>query len=525
MLNTFSVVTLVSFFAICCIAAFYYSKGKISLSEYFVSFHHYPWYMVGFIAFLSNTSTNSLFSFTTKTAKLGIAAFNAELTGILCCIFLALVFGRVYHHNNFYTTSQYVEMRYNRVVGYITSFLLILMSIVARISAILVALHLVIHQFFGIDIYTTSILMIMFCGVYSIVGGQRTIIMTSVLIGFVILCGTLLFTVFVLKAYGSVSAEYPPHYFTLFRPPVAGELYTWPGVVFGLPILGIWFHCINQTIVQSYFASKSEYHFQSGALLHGYLKLLVFPLTILPGIYLFTVAPQYEGQTLYASMISTLIPDMLKGLVVAATVGTAMITLSASFNACSTLFTFDFYKKIFPDANDFMITNVGKIATIVVAIFSMIWMVMMNAFHADVPHVITSSLTYFTPPIVAVYLMGIFWERATARAATWALILGFIIGLTKFYITFKGAEFWETGSWLQSIAMFNIYNFTVVLFVFSLVLIVAISFMDVPPPLEQIKSLLFAYNRPELNAHQKRIYFFAALLALIVLGIYLRWGF
>ena len=523
LLDNYSLYTLIAFFLLCSAAAIYFSRGKITSLDYFLANRNYPWYIVGFIAFLSNASNNSIFSFSSRTSFLGLVAFNAELTGIIACVVLSLVFGRIYQKNNFYTTSQFIEARFNPTASYITSLLLIFMCIASRISAILICASAMINYFFGFDMYTTSIVMIIFCGVYSIVGGQRTIIMTGIFMGFFVLTGTLLLTFFVSTHYSPGTTVYPNDYFKLLRPYSSEEQFSWIGVLVALPILGVWYHCINQMLVQNFLSSKNEQHFQAGALFHGYLKLLLFPMAVLPGIMAFQLCNNSTELLLYPTLIHTYVPVAWQGLIISGIMGAAMIALSASFNACSTLFTFDFYKKLYPNATDFVLMNIGKIATILIAIISMIWMVLLKAMYENVSQMITSALSYFTPPLVAVYLLGILWKRATPKAAVWTLAIGFIIGITKFSIAIPSVDFWGGNETMIFISKFGRYNFTVLFFFFTLALMIGLSYLEPAQPIEKIKPYLLRYNWPKADAFQKRIYVAAILLVGIISGIYGVW--
>jgi SSS family solute:Na+ symporter len=523
LLDNYSIGTIIIFVLLCTIAAIYFSRGKITTPDYFLANRKYAWYIIGFIAFLSNTSNNSIFSFSSRTSFLGLVAFNAELTGILACVILSLVFGRIYHKNNFYTTSQYIEARFNRTASYITSFLLIFMCVASRISAILICASSLINYFFGFDMYTTSIILIIFCGSYSIVGGQRTIIMTGIFMGIFVLTGTFLLTYFLSTHYTVGASVYPENYFKLIRPYSTEEQFSWLGVLVALPILGVWYHCINQMLVQNFLSSKNEQNFQAAALFQGYLKLLLIPIAVIPGILAYQLCYNSTELLLYPTLIKTYVPAPWQGLIISAILSTAMIALSASFNACSTLFTFDFYQKIYPKANEFVLMNIGKIATIIISIFSMIWMVLLKAMYENVSQMITSALSYFTPPLVAVYLLGILWKRATPKASVWTLAIGFIIGIAKFSIAIPPVEFWGENETMIFISKIGRYNFTVVFFFFMLALMVGLSYLEPAQPLEKIKPYLLRYNWPKTDAFQKRIYVAAFLLVGIIVGIYGVW--
>jgi SSS family solute:Na+ symporter len=531
MINQTSVYTIVLFFILCFVLSIHYSKGKTSLVEYFLAKKDFNWFIVGFVAFVTNTAATTFITISAWSFRDGLAVFNFELTGIICCIILSLVFGRIYLANNIYTTPEYISKRFNNTTGYITSVLLIFMYIMSRISVILICTALVADFFLGIDLFTSSLFIIIFCGVYSIVGGQRTIVMTGFVIGWIMLVGGLLLPAFILTnaELGIKLTELPNNYLSLLKP-IGKDTFSWPGVLLGMPIIGIWYHCINHELVQKFLGSKNYLHFQAGALFHGYLKLLVFPLVILPGLLGFIICTEAQGDQLYPMLIFSYVPKSIQGIVICGFLASGMVALSASFNACSTLFTFDFYRKIYPNANDFVLMNIGKIATIVIVIVSMIWVVLLQTLHSDIFLFVTSVLTYFTPPFAVIYLTGVLWARATPRAAMYTLISGIVLSFVKFIISFMNNNGWIENPFWKFFAEYNFFYFTCLLFVFNLFTIIILSYMEPAQDMNSIKTLLLKNNwkwemkLPADIAFQKRIYFAAGILFLTVVGIYIVYG-
>ncbi len=527
MINSISLYTIITFLILVFVCAIHYSKGKSTLAEYFLAKNGFNWFIIGFVAFITNTAATTFITISSWSFIDGLVVFNFELTGILCCIILSLVFGRIYMSNNIYTTAEYIGKRFNNATAYITSILLIFMYIISRISVILICIGLVADFFLGIDIYTSSLFMIIFCGVYSIIGGQRTIIMTGFIMGWIVLIGGLLLPIFILSKedINSKIIELPDNFLSLLRP-IGKDPFSWPGVLIGMPIIGIWYHCINHELVQKFLGSKNYLHFQAGALFHGYLKLLVFPLVILPGILGYFICAGVNSDKIYPLLIFSYVPKSIQGIVICGLLTSGMVSLSASFNACSTLFTFDFYRKIYPNANDFVLMNIGRIATIIIVIVSMIWLVLLQTFNSNIFLFVTSILTYFTPPFAVIYLTGVLWARATPRAALYTLVSGITIGFIKFTITFMNNNDWIINATLKYIAEFNFLYFTIILFALNLFTIIILSYMEPAQDINSIKTLLLKNNwKWELKsasdiAFQKRIYVAAIGLFMIIVGIY-----
>ncbi len=528
MLDSISTYTIVAFFILCFVIAVHYSKGKTTLAQYFLAKNGFNWFVVGFVAFVTNTAATTFITISAWSFRDGLAVFNFELTGIICCIILSLVFGRIYMANNIYTTPEYIGKRFNNTTASITSVLLIFMYIMSRISVILICIALVANFFLGIDIYTSSLFMIIFCGVYSIVGGQRAIVMSGFVIGWILLIGGLLLPFFILTT-GEINTKvinFSGTYLSLVRP-IGEDTFSWPGVLIGMPIIGIWYHCINHELIQKFLGSKNYLHFQAGALFHGYLKLLVFPLVILPGLLGYFLCSDANADKIYPLLIFSYVPKSIQGIVISGFVASGMVALSASFNACSTLFTFDFYRKIYPNANDFVLMNIGKIATIVIVIVSMIWVVLLQTLHSNIFLFVTSVLTYFTPPFAAIYLVGVLWSRATPNAAMYTLISGIVLSFSKFIITFMNNNGWIENELLKYMAEYNFFYFATLLFALNLVTIIGLSYLEPAQDINSIKTLLLKNNlKWELTstgdiAFQKRIYVAASILFAAVVMIYI----
>ncbi|MCU0431128.1 MAG: sodium/solute symporter [Cytophagaceae bacterium] len=519
------------FFFACLIIAIKSSKGKPTLAEYFLARGQFNWVIVGFVAFATNSSITVFINIGEWAYREGMIAFNFELTGILCCVILSFLFSKIYHRNKIYTTAEYMEKRFGGILPYITSFLLIFMYIVSRISVVLFSAGVFLNYFWGIDIYTSSIILCGFCGVYSVIGGQRTILMNGILLGVFILVGTGLLNFFIWAEYSALpQPNFPSEYFQLLRD-WKNSNFNWVHVLIGGPIIGIWYHCVNQELVQKFMASKDEWHFQAGALFHGYLKLLVFIMVICPALMAYQLlGTSTEKYSVFPLLIDTYVPELVKSFVLVGFIASALIGLSASFNACATLFTFDFYRKMYPKANDFVLMNIGKLATILIVIVSMVWMVLLKSIPGNLINFVSSVLTYFTPPFAVVFLAGITWKKCTSQAATITLLIGLALGVSKFIIAFTHTIAPFSQPWLRSIGSFNFFEFCIASFALCAVLIIVISLIWKEEKITSIDHLVFQWPSKEIvlsrknSIFQKRIHFFSLLLLIIVAAIYITFA-
>ncbi|MCU0429803.1 MAG: hypothetical protein MUF42_07490 [Cytophagaceae bacterium] len=529
MLGFTNLVVIVSFFVLTFGVALYLSKSKTTLDQYFIARNQFGWFTVGFVAFVANTSISTFINIGAWAYRDGLIAFNFELTGIICCILISLAFSKIYYDNKIFTTSEYVELRYNSQIAILTTILQLFMFIVTRISVLLITIALTLDYLLGIDIYTSSLIICIFCGTYSLVGGQHVNIKLGFWLGWIFLIGTGILVYFVYEEFQHVQqTHYPDNYFNLLRPMEFGS-FSWPHIVFAMPIVGVWYHCVNLELVQKYLASKNVFHFQAGALLHGYLKLLVFPLVILPCMWASQICFLDNSESVISMLMYSVVPDYLLGIVIVGFIAVSMISISTSFNACSALFTFNLYKKKYPQANEFVLISIGKIALIVIVILSMVWVVLLQSFHDRIFEFVSSVLTYFTSPFAVIYLAGIFWKRANSKGAMYTMVSGVTIGFLKFLLNFIHTGIPFTNPTVRYIAEYNFFNFCIVLFIINTITIVGISLISTPDEKPGIEKLL--YKIPDLkllNAYersfQKRIYGAALMLFFIINCIYLMYG-
>jgi SSS family solute:Na+ symporter len=506
----------------------YFSQGKISLPEYFLARKQSAWWMAGFVAFVTNFSIPTFIDIGPWAYRDGLLAFNFELTGIVCCIIMSFFFSSIYARTNISTTSEYMELRYNHIIAKITAALLLLMNVLTRISVILISVSIMLRYFIPLDVYTTSLVLAIFCGVYSLIGGQKTNIRMGFFLGCLFLLGMSIFVFYLWKELSlQPTKPYPDNYFKLlgFK---EGSNFAWYHIVLAMPIIGIWYHCVNQELVQMYMSTKSALEFQASALLHGYLKLLVFPFAILPGIWAYQLCQADNSEMLFPNLIQSYVPETALAFVLIGLLATSMVSLSASFNTCTTLFTFAFYKKKFPAANEFMLISIGKIALIVVVILSMVWVVLIQYFHELIFVFISSVFSYFTPPFAVIYLAGIFWKRANAKGAMVALVTGLLVGLAKFIITFLNAQqFFANESWWVSIARFNFFDFCILSFLFSGLLMLLVSLAYPAAGNQPSEDLLFSFPSFKNSGKQEKkyrvmLYGASALLFLIINFLYFK---
>jgi SSS family solute:Na+ symporter len=265
-------------------------------------------------------------------------------------------------------------------------------------------------------------------------------------------------------------------------------------MIFAPPIVGLWYWCTDQYIVQRALAAKDERQARRGSIFASWLKLLPFYIFIIPGVMAFALANTGQldlpsADQAFPRMVMALIPTGFKGLVAGGLLAALMSSLAAVFNSCSTLFTMDIYKKIRPQAPEKKLVLVGRIATGVVVVTGVVWIPLMKLISGELYHYLQSVQAYIAPPIAAVFLLGIFYKRINAKGAMTTLVGGFSIGMIRLVAELnKGAL---TG-WLHWFATVNFLYFCIFSFLGCIVVLVVVSLITAKPSYEKIQGLTYA---------------------------------
>ena len=287
-------------------------------------------------------------------------------------------------------------------------------------------------------------------------------------------------------------AALPADYFHMIKPS-SDAAFPWTGIFFGAPILGIWYWCTDQMIVQRVLGAKNEAHARGGALLCGFLKILPVFVLVLPGLIARALYPDINGDAAYPTLVIRLLPTGLVGFMVAALMAALMSSLAATFNSASTLVTFDVYKKLKPGATEKQLVGVGRIVTVVMVALSMAWVPFIKYLSSEVYIYLQSVQAYISPPIAAVFLVGVFWPRANRSGAIASLVVGAVLGAARFLFELNRGSALVSGSpvlsWLVAV---NFLHFAVLLFAVSLVVLVGVSLVTAPESMAKLRGLTFA---------------------------------
>ena len=345
------------------IGVYFARKGRSSV-DYFLAGRNVGWFAIGASLFVSNISTEHFIGLAGSGATSGLAVGHFEWLACLILLILGWVFVPFYLRSNVFTMPEFLERRFNRSCSVYLASISILAYIFTKISVHLYAAAIVLERVVGWDPMTAAIALVVATGIYTIIGGLSAVIYTELMQTLVLLAGAVILTVIGLSevgGFGGLRAAVPEHYFSMMKPADHPE-FPWTGIFLGAPILGIWYWCTDQVIVQRVLSAKDEGHAKAGTIFAGFLKILPVFVLVLPGLIAFALYPQLfttnasgtvtNGDIAYPTLIVNLLPSGLVGLMVAALLAALMGGMASVFNSASTLVTLDFYKRVRPAASE-----------------------------------------------------------------------------------------------------------------------------------------------------------------------------
>ena len=488
--------------------------AQFSSVDYFLAGRNQGWLVIGASLFASNIGSEIILGVSGAGARANMPMANFEIIASLILILLGWVFVPFYLRTGVYTMPEFLEKRYSSACRNYLSVVSILAYIITKISLIIFAGALV-FEVLGIPFWTGAIITVVATGFYTVLGGLKAVIYTDMVQAFILLLGTSIISIFGLYELGgwgelintiSVAAETegnPPvdRFFNLWRPMEDTE-YPWTGMLFGAPILGVWYWCTDQYIVQRVLSAKDVGNARKGALFAGYLKLLPVFLFFIPGVIAYAL--MQKGVISYSmdnadqalpTLITEFLPSGLKGLAIAGLLAALMSSLSSAFNSSSTLLTIDFYQKYKPNASEKDLVRFGRIATIILVIVSLGWIPFMNALmDGGIFHYLQSVQAYISPPIAAVFLLGLFFKWINARGAIVTLWTGFIIGIFRLVMEFMSNNqtiIVSDDSALGYFLSINFLHFALFLFLFCAAVLMIVSKMSAPQPEASLELVTF----------------------------------
>ena len=526
------------------------AKTEFSSVEYFLAGKNQGWFVIGASLFASNIGSEIIIGVSGAGARGEMPMANFELLASLILILFAWVFVPFYLKSSVYTMPEFLEKRYSASCRNYLSIISVLAYVITKISLIIFAGALV-FEVLGIPFWTGAIFTVVATGFYTVLGGLKAVIYTDMVQAFTLILGSIAVTTFGMYAIGGwenlvaiidTAAELKTNpqtsdFFNLWRP-ISDTNYPWTGMLFGAPILGVWYWCTDQYIVQRALSAKDQSSARKGALFAGYLKLLPIFIFFVPGVIAYAL--MQEGVISFSlenadqalpTMITELLPVGLKGLAIAGLLAALMSSLSSAFNSSSTLLTIDFYQKFNPRASEKQLVRFGQLATISLVLVSLGWIPFMKALMGGgIFYYLQSIQAYVSPPIAAVFLLGLLYKWVNAKAAITTLWSGFVLGMLRLileYLTGAGVIHINPESLFGILLGINFLHYAIFLFVFSVVVLVIVSKLTSPPSEHQIKGLCLQTSEKEKwvwSSSDVRLSMGLIALVLLFWLIFSQWG-
>jgi len=484
---------------------FYFAKRGRTSEQYFLAGRDIGWFFVGASLFVSNISTEHFIGLSGTGASSGLAVGHFEWLACLILLILGWVFVPFYLRSNVFTMPQFLERRFSRQCAVYLAGISIIAYIFTKISVQLYAASVVLERVAGWSLWKTAVVLVIATGIYTVAGGLAAVIYTDTVQTLILITGAVALTVIGLNRVGGfahLQTMVPPDYFHMIKP-ATDSAFPWTGIFFGAPILGIWYWCTDQVIVQRVLSAKDEGHAKAGTIFAGFLKILPVFMLVLPGIIayaLFKDQVSAKPDYAYPTLVLNLLPVGLVGLVMAALLAAVMGAMSSVFNSASTLVTLDFYKKINPQASESQLVTFGRIATGGMVLLGLLWVPFIHLLSAQLYIYLQSVQAYISPPIAACFVFGILWPRLNGQGAISSLLVGFVLGAVRFvFEVLDKSEKYKSGA-IRWVVDMNFLHYAIFMFVVCSIVLIGVSMMYPAPDRKKLAGLTFATVDEKLDS-------------------------
>jgi SSS family solute:Na+ symporter len=535
--------------------AWWVGRKQESTKDYFLAGRNAGFFAIGASVFTSNIGSEHIVGLAGQGASTGMAMAHWELHA-WCLILLAYFFVPFYYRSAVYTIPEFLERRFNAKARWILSLVSLVAYVFTKVSVTVYAGALVFQTLlpdtFGSPeaaFWVGAFLTVILTGIYTVFGGMRAVLYTATPQAIILVVGSFFITWYGLRELGGWGtlvqmASANAANFALWRP-LSDPGFPWLGVLIASPIIGLWYWCTDQYIVQRTLAGKDMATARRGALFGGIFKTTPVLIFLIPGLIgwalhqkgvihiPFKIGTQViNGDMVFPTLVSTLLPVGLRGLIVASLLAALMSSLASLFNSTASLFTVDVYEKLRPNRSAKHYLYVGRVATTAVVLLGMIWIpVMARVSGGGLYQYLQSVQGYLAPPITAVFFIGLFWKRINAHGAVWGLGMGFVLGMIKLTVqTFFGAGKITSPEFLAAIGDFNFLYATGILFLASSAIMVVVSFLTEAPSEKQLEGLTYASIKGDAAREFKASWdgwnrFLSVVILVLVLGMYLYFSF
>jgi SSS family solute:Na+ symporter len=482
---------------------FYFSRKERTSEDYFLAGRNIGWFAIGASLFVSNISTEHFIGLAGSGAAVGLAPGHYEWLASLILLLLGWVFVPFYLRSNVFTMPEFLERRFNRNCATYLASISIIAYIFTKISVHLYAAAIVLERVVGWSPLTAAVILVIATGIYTVAGGLAAVIYTDLVQTLILLAGALALTFIGLDKVGGFAGlrgAVPPEYFHMMKP-MSDPAFPWTGIFFGAPILGIWYWCTDQVIVQRVLSARDEGHAKAGTIFAGYLKVLPVFVLVLPGLIAYALYPQMftlvdgkvtNGDIAYPMLIVNLLPVGLVGLMIAALLAALMGAMSSVFNSASTMITLDFYKKFQPNANEAQLVLFGRVATGVMVLLGLLWVPFIQSMNNQLWLYLQSVQAYISPPIAVCFIFGILWPRLNGQGAITSLLVGFVLGAARFIYEVLDKSRHFNSTTIRFMVDMNFLHYAILMFVVCTFVLIGVSMVFPAPDRKKIAGLTFA---------------------------------
>ena len=475
------------------------ATSRANPTEFFLAGRNVGWFVAGASIFATNIGSEHLVGLAGSGAAGAFPAAQFELLAAFALLLLGWLFVPFYIRSGVFTMPEFLERRYSSGARFYLAIVSIVGYVLTKISVTIAAGGIVFEALIGIDFWTGAVIVVVATGIYTVIGGMRAVLYSDMLQMFVMIGGAVAVTIVGLDAVGGWSelrAAVPPDYLNLWRA-TSDPDFPWTGVIFGAPILAVWYWCTDQFIVQRTLSAESITAARRATLFAALLKQLPLLIFVVPGVIAYVLAergvltlPDADGAL--PALIGDILPAGLRGLVVAGLLAALMSSLSSVFNSCATLVTMDVYKRLAPHHSPRRLVLVGQAATLLMVLLGLAWIPLMELISGQLYVYLQSVQAYISPPIAAVFLIGVLWGRANASGALAALVTGLVLGLGRLVLELNRASLSGAAEWLATI---NFLHFAILLFVVCAAVLVIVSLNTKAPAIDRVAPLTVHHYR------------------------------
>ena len=504
------------------------SKKNETSEEYFLAGRNIGWFVIGASIFASNIGSEHVVGLAGTGAESGVPLAHYELHAWIVLL-LGWFFLPFYMRSNAFTMPEFLEKRFDGRSRWFLSIFSIAGYVLTKVSVTIYAGGIVVANLLNISFLSGAIVTVIVTGIYTVLGGMRAVVYTEAFQTVLILVGSSLITILGLQEIGGWSelrATVGSEHFNMWKP-ASDPQFPWTGLLFGGTIVGIWYWCTDQYIVQRTLAAKNIQVGRRGAIFGAFLKLAPIFIFLIPGIIAYGLKKKgllsYDkSDEVFPAMVKHLLPAGLKGLVAGGLMAALMSSLASVFNSASTLFTVDIFKRLYPDTAEKKLVRIGKIATGFIVLLGMLWIPVMQKIGGGVLYQYLQNVqAYIAPPITAVFVIGILWKRMNGQAAIATLFYGLISATLRIVLELMKDSL---SGFPLSFATINFSHFAIFNFLVCAAVAIVVSLATAPPNELQLAGLTISTLSPEQrqanrDSYSKLDVAISLLLALIVISI------